>query len=78
LFLFSVSSGATLLILPWRPWRPLRENIILQSTHCVFHAKDATIAKRGSTSPSFFQDHFSGTCIKKGLFLFSVSSGATL
>jgi hypothetical protein len=28
----------------------LRENIILQSTHCVFHAKVATIAKRGSTS----------------------------
>jgi hypothetical protein len=78
LFLFSVSSVATLLILPWRPWRPLREITILLSTHCVFHAKDATIAKRASTSPSFFQDRFSGTCIKTELFLFSVSSVATL
>jgi len=43
-----------------------------------FHAKDATIAKRCFHVAEFFKDRFSRTCIKKELFLFSISSVATL
>jgi hypothetical protein len=34
--------------------------------------------KEGFHVAEFFKDRFSGTCIKTELFLFSVSSGATL
>jgi hypothetical protein len=74
--------GCHSLILPWRPWRPLREISIFQSNHCKqrgtekalrylksgnvsektrneFHAKNATIAKRGSASICFYRK---GSC----------------